>query len=358
MTFGTLSTLDALAATQASVVEYGEDRAWNDIRVAFEARNRERNEMFGALVERTTDRQRRYGTAASKSMQRLDQFGRARAQKVTAGATVGFPLELFGDALQWTFKFLQQAGSAARIAAEVQAITDADAKLDLYAIKSALMTPTNYTFNDVLIDDVALAVKRLVNADSAEIPLGPNGETFVGATHNHYLFTAGTTLALADFTALTDTVLEHHNTGTVVVYINRAQETAVRALSGFLAFLDIRVERGGGATTDVARGSLDVMNPNNRDIGVLGAAEIRVRSWVPSGYLIATVLGAPPPLVYRERTAGSGDLTLVFEDERHPLRARGYEREFGMGVWTRTNAAILFIDAGAAGAYVAPTLSL
>ncbi len=54
---------------------------------------------------------------------------------------------------------------------------------------------------------------------------------------------------------------------------------------------------------------------------------------------------------------GFGSLQLVYEDESHPLRAKSYEREFGIGVWTRTGAAVLFVDAGSAGAYVSPTLT-
>jgi hypothetical protein len=61
--------------------------------------------------------------------------------------------------------------------------------------------------------------------------------------------------------------------------------------------------------------------------------------------------------VMRTRNANSGNLELVADDEQHPLRARAYEREMGFGVWTRTNGAALFVDAGAAGSYVAPTIS-
>jgi hypothetical protein len=169
-TFGTLSTLDTLAATQQSIAAYGEDRAWREVEAALAAHNTQMTQMLGLLVERTEDRQRRYGSAASKTMQVADQFGRPQAQKVTAGVTLGFPLFLFEDALQWTRKFTQANGSAQQLAAEFDAILDADRRQVMYEIKAALMGTGNYTFNDVLVDNVALAVKRLVNADSAAIP--------------------------------------------------------------------------------------------------------------------------------------------------------------------------------------------
>jgi hypothetical protein len=156
-------------------------------------------------------------------------------------------------------------------------------------------------------------------------------------------------------TALINTVLEHYSAGEVRVYINRAQETAFRALTGFTAYVDARLIP---ATTTVnARVNLDVANTYNRAIGIFGAAEVWVKPWVPSGYLFAFIPGAPKPLCFRERRAGTGDLVLAFEDEEYPLRARTLEAEYGIGVWQRTNGAALFVDAGAAGAYVTPTIT-
>jgi hypothetical protein len=49
------------------------------------------------------------------------------------------------------------------------------------------------------------------------------------------------------------------------------------------------------------------------------------------------------------------DFGLVYENESHPLRARSYERNFGVGVYGRTSAAVL--DIGHTGTYVAPTIA-
>ena len=357
MTYGTLSTLDSLAATQSSVAQYDEDRAWTEIDAALEAHNRHMGEMVTSLVEVTTDRQRRYGSAASKTMQELDQFGQPQAQKVTAGVTLGFPLRLYGDALQWTRKFMMTPGSAAQIAAEIRAIMDADRRNVIYQTKRALFNPTNYTFDDVLVDSVDLAVKRLVNADSASIPLGPNGESFNAATHTHYLYTDGTSLAAADLTSAVNTVLEHHNTGAIMVYINTAEESAVRGLTGFSAYTDARLVLPGGYTTVTAGAALDTRNIYDRAIGVYGAAEVHVKPWIPSGYLLVVAEDIGMNVLAMRVRSGMDGLRLIFEDESHPLRARSYEREFGVGVWTRTAAAVLFVDAGNGNAYVAPTLT-
>jgi hypothetical protein len=130
----------------------------------------------------------------------------------------------------------------------------------------------------------------------------------------------------------------------------------VRGLTGFVADIAAYIVRGGAATTDVTDQTLDLMNPQNRRIGMFGAAEIWVKPYIPSGYLAAISVGNPEaPIVFRFREGG-GDLQLVFEDDNHPLRARGYEREFGCAVYNRVGAAVLFVDAGSAGAYTAPSL--
>jgi hypothetical protein len=141
-----------------------------------------------------------------------------------------------------------------------------------------------------------------------------------------------------------------------VVYINAADKAAVSGLAGFVAHPYGYAVPPGGGTTTYTNQALDIMNPYDRSIGFYDAAEIWVKPWVPSGYLLTVSLdGGPSPLVMRTRD-GFGSLQLIFEDESHPLRARSYEREFGVGVWQRTAAAVLYIDTGNGDAYVAPTL--
>jgi len=347
MAYGTLSVSDLLATTQQSVAEVGEQQVFQAINDALVFHNSLVAEKLGTLVERSTDRQRRYGGPAAMSMDFVDEFGRADAQKIGAGITVGFPLRLAEVSIQWTRKYMQN-NSPAELTAQFQAAQDADAKILEKSIKQALFTPTNSTFIDRLVDNVSLAVKALLNADGADIPLGPNGDvTFDPATHSHYNTSAA--LDVAAMNALIDDVVEHHATGAAQVYINIAQEATVRALTGFVAYLDPRIIPAQSTTT--ARGTLNMLMPHNRAIGVFGSAEVWVKPWVPATYLFAYVAGAPSPLVMRERP-GSGGLVIAAEDENYPLRARTMEREFGVGVFERTNGACLQITAGA---YSAPT---
>jgi hypothetical protein len=342
MAFGTLSVADLLATVRAgqSVTDIGEDRTFEAISNYLAAHNAILNEELMGFVERTTERVEGVGGVDTMTMQELDEFGRADAQKVTAGDQLGFPLRLYGIALQWSRKWFENH-TPQELVAQVDAAALADVLNVQTQMKRALLFSANYTFTDKLIDKMSIPVKRLVNADSFPIPPGPNGETFTASSHTHYLARVGGSLAASDVSALITTVAEHYNTGAIRLYINQAQEAAIRAMtSNFTAYVDARIITGSGTT--VANGVLDQSNIYNRAIGVFDQAEVWVKPWVPANYLFAWVMGQTPPLVMRERRAGSGDFGLDYEDEQYPLRARQLGREFGMGVRNRLNGAVLY----------------
>jgi hypothetical protein len=361
-TFGTLSTLDTLASNFQTVAQYGEDRAFEDFQRLLDAHNGLVNEMLDSFVNRTTERLARYGAGAIMTMEQLDEFGSPHPQKVSVGSNVGFPLALYGNALQWNRKYFQNA-KVAEFAGQITAMFTGDIGNVAIQIKKALFTGTNYSTSDPLVDNlgntglgsgVQLPVKALVNADGGEIPVGPNGETYDGSTHTHYLgAVTGGALVVADMNGVIDTVVEHFATGEPMVFINRADETNVRALTGFVGYTDVRVV--GQTTAQQAPGkALYPTNVYNRAIGVYRGAEVWVKPWVPQWYIFCYLQGQPAPLMFRERTVGSGVLTLIAEQESHPIRARMYEREFGIGCWNRTNGAVLYYNSQS---YVAPTIS-
>ena len=343
MAYGTLTTLDTLASLRAStglVVDIGEDVAWESIQAALDAHNQLLQESLTGFVDMTTDQLRRYGGPDNMVMEELDEFGTPGAQKIAAGVTLGFPLKLFGGGLQWTRTALQNM-LASELAAQATAMLDADIKNVHKQLKLALFTPTNYTFEDRRVAHVNLPIKALVNADSAPIPIAPDGTVFNGATHTHYLGTAS--FAAADLTSLINTVIEHFLTGGIQVLANAAQETAIRGFAGFNPYYDPRLIPSVNQTN--AMGDLDVMNITNRAIGVFGAAEVWIKPWIPANYVVAVLVGSPQKaLAMRTRMAGGGQLNLEFENEIWPLRSKGYSREFGFGVWNRVAAACLLTN--------------
>jgi hypothetical protein len=357
MAYGTLTVGDLLA-NQATIAQIGEDRVWESIDSALRIHNGFVQEGLRDLVTPTTDQQKRFGGPDTMTMDDLDEMGSPDAQKVTAGTNVGFPLYLKGVAVQWTRTYFKNA-TGQEFAEQFVAAQDADVRKIFTDIKRAMYYPTNKTVVDKLVSNaISLSVKALTNADSTAVPLAPDGTSFNAATHTHYLYTASTALAAADVTALINTVAEHYNEGKVLVYINSAQETAMRALTGFTAVTPMQIVPA--LTSQYARvNDLDTSQFYNRQIGFFGnqAAEVWVKPWAVSGYVLAFMKGPRKPLAWRTRSGDSGGLELAAENETFPLRARQLVREYGISVWERTNGAVLYIDSGSAGAFVAPTIN-
>lgn len=352
MAYGTLTRFDTLAtAYNTTVAKFGEDLAWQAIDDALQAHNQQFNEALSLFCEDTTDRLRRYGGPDNMAMEELDEFGTPDAQKISAGATLGFPLRFYGIALQWTRLFFQNA-MASELAAQITASQDADIRAAHRELKKALFVnnASGIAFLDRRVDGVSLTLRSLVNADSEPIPVAPDGSTFTASSHTHY---AGATVAwtgsptadnlATDLNNLANNVLEHFLSGQIVILINRAQEARVRTATGFTPYVDARVIQGGGLTTAVGRTPLDMTNMTNRAIGVIGAAEVWIKPWIPTGYVTALHTGTGSKvLARRTRNAGGGNLELLFDNEIYPLRARALGREHGFSVANRVAGACLY----------------
>ncbi len=357
-TFGTLGALDTLAAVHnITVAQYGLDNAYEAIRLTLDAHNDLTAEMLSDIVEVTTDNLRSYGGGSSgRRMQELDEWGRADTQKTGAGIDVGFPLRIYADAIGWTYTWMQ-IHSPADLAAQVNDMLTGDLLSLQGNITRALYYPTNTSFKDRLERNVTLPLKALLNADGEAIPPGPNGEAFNAATHTHYLFNATFTNAAA--LAQIVHVQEHRKDGKIEYWIAAADEATVRGFADFKPYVDARVLIQ-NSNAAYANGPLDLTNPGNRAIGVLGAAEVWVKPYVLASYPIAirTQAGAKP-LAMRVRGAPGGGsaglerLRLVNTHDHHPLYANEYGREYGISVWNRDMAAISEMN-DANSAYTSP----
>ena len=361
--FGSLTTFDTLASTEQSIAQFGEDNAWDGIASMLDSYNAQVTAITTPLMEKTTSRLRRYGTAAQMEMQRMDEMGTPNAQKVSAGVPVGFPLEDYGIALQWSQLFMKQK-TVKQLAAQVSAATTADLRRIIRNVKIALFMGLNYNFTDYLVDHVEiipLPIKSLLNADGAPIPPGPNGEVFNGSTHTHYLANAGLTNGFAG--ACLQTVLEHYNDGQAVIWISRNDESAFRLLPDFIKMTYDTVIKA--TNVEYAPGSLNPTKLYNRMIGYFQGAEVWTKPWMIPGYMFSYMEGQPQPLVMRIRGVdvnggvavdGAGDFGISYEDEVHPLRAKAFEREYGISVWNRTNGSIGYFTGGGS-VYVQPIIA-
>lgn len=315
-----------------------------------DAHNEMLAEQLGVFARATTERTTVYGTNDEIEFHSADEFSRGPTQKIGVGAMVAFPLDKFQAAVGWTADYLRRA-SAQDVALRAIAVRKADTKNMQRALREALFVPTNYTWTDRVVDGAQLAVKRLVNADGAPIPNGPNGEAFNGASHTHYLADdwSGTPTADARATALaslTGTVSEHGHSEGLTIFINTAQEPAVRSASDFVGLIYPNTVPAPGGQDDRGQGVLDISDANNRLIGYWRGIPVQVKPWVPAGYLLAVATGdAQKPLAFRRSTIAqeAAGLFIAGTVVNHPLQAEYAERFFGFGAWARTNGAVLFV---------------
>lgn len=364
MQYGTLQLLDTLATIDRdNVFTYGEDRLYEHIRDLLVAHNTMTQDLLGLLVEPTSENIARYGAdAVGGEMVEVDEWGTADVQKTSVtGYDIGFPLNDYQYAIGWTRKYFE-VKTVADIAKEFINAQTADVKnLKRQALR-ALSRATNYTFTDRLTNSQSLPVKALINADGSAIPVDQFGNEFDGATHTHLVGRAGGSLAAADITALVDNIVEHGvNGGRVVLLANKAQEASIRTFtSNFDPFQAPLLNVGPGSTADQIVGNPreDMYAIDDKPIGIWdGFVTVWTKPWIPAGYIVALLVGGSGGSVLRLRRrniAGYGSFRLVAEHEHFPLRAQTFEREFGVGVWNRLSAAILYVSSGT---YTAPTIA-
>lgn len=355
--YGTFSILDTLAASNQTIAQFGVDRAFDFIQKALMSHNDIMRDMRSAMMDSSVDRLRRGGSYSAMQLDELDEFGTPDAQKLTAGANIGFPLRRYGGALQWTGLALKRM-LGAEMAAQVKGMMDADYQKLIFNMKAAFYRPVNYNYDDRLRDKlqaIQLPVKALQNADGFPIPPGPNAEFFDPATHTHYLVASVTsTFGAVDMDALLGTVREHQATGQGYIAINQADQAAVIAFPKFRAVVDTRVIQPLSASyVNPQVYALDLVNSNNRLIGLYDGVEVWVKPWPIAGYPAAwwTGPGVEKPLLYRFDPDLPDELTLTFEGEVHGLRADVYESYYGIGVWNRIAMAVLDVGHGS---YTAP----
>lgn len=350
MNTGTYDINSLLAITFQPAEEFGLDDLARVLQRDLDAHNAAVTLAIQEMAELTTEREGVYGTSADGEMLEVDEYGRAPTQKEEVGARVAWPLRLFQYNLGWTAKYLQVATPADLAKSQLNAEA-AHWRAILRDIKRAIYGSANFTYRDHLIDKAVLEIKRFVNADGAGIPNGPNGETFDGANHTHYDANNGW-----NATALTNSindVIEHGHGGSVKVAINKADESAVRALTGFVAYPDPRIIY---RATDTPGQTLDISRLDNRAIGIFGGAEIWVKSWALDNYPFIWDSDDPrKPLRFRQRSQETlQGLRLAAENKDYPLLVKFQESEFGVGVWTRTNGAVLYVGGAS---WVDPVIS-
>lgn len=345
MALGTMMLSDLLAQTSGTVAQLGENNVYDVFRRSLAARNRQMMEMVSTLCDFTNERLIGTGGLATGDFEELDELETPHPQKVAPGENLGIPMRNYGFGQQWTELYLEDA-TPADLAGQFLAVMDADKRNIINQINRAIYLSANYTSVDIRKKDQAsLPIKRLANADSFSIPVGPNGETFTASSHTHYVARVST-FASTDLDALITNAQEHFP-GPVRVYMNAAQEAAVTGFTGFAKAVDVRVTQA-STSSYVATPGLDMSNRGDRFVGVYNGAEFYVKPWAIANYLMAVNLGGPKVCSFRTRNGAdspNSGLRPVYKQRGYPLNMAGWAREFGVAVTGRVSAALLYIGA-------------
>jgi hypothetical protein len=347
-----MSELDIIR--RSTVNAFGQENFYKLLAAELAAYNKQVQEQLDFLVTYTTDRYRAYGGKSSGRLQKLDGFGKPVTQKrQVAKGTVGFPLYKYGDAIGWTEDAFD-AMTVLETSQNVMNMTIENNRAIAFEIKTALYKPTNTTVIDELVDGTSLPVKALVNADGDPIPSTPNGNTFDGTTHTHYVAPVGGVLTNAEANTALNNLIEHEQTGEPMIIINAADELTWRAFADFHALIDARIVQP-AITQDVYVGRLNMLNPYSRHIGYFGAAAVWVKPWAVANYTIYLATGGDKALAMRQRDQPNlQGLRLVAQNRAFPLLADTYVSEFGIGVSNRIAAVV---QKNNATTYSAPTIT-
>lgn len=349
MSYGTLTVFDTIGGRRAAANDYiglyDPNTLYQQLQIFLDAHNALMDQMTQDIIDPTTDRFITWGSNAETSMMDGDEFSRPDVSKIQVDPTMmGFPLRLKQVAYGVSQLFMETK-TVGDLEQVVTACTDADVRDRLATIRQVLFNPTNnLTYKDRLVDNITLPLRALLNADGAYIPPDRFGNTFDPSTHTHFLGTSS--FAASDLTALISTVVEHWTTGAVRVYINRTNETTIRALAGFYPYWDTRLTPSVNQTNALDT-PLDVLNIYNRPIGIFNEGEVWVKPWVPPNYIFAFNTGVDKPLRMRTRPTANtnrGTLRIAAQLAAYPLMATYMEREYGVGVYERRNGACLKMD--------------
>ena len=343
------SIASLLTITDQTVLDFGLENIVQTVDAELAAHNARVAEMTAVLCEPTAKRGKVYGTSIQGRMERAGEYTRGPTQRSKAGGKVHWPMFKHQFALGWTREWFE-VKTPADLALALRQSEFAHIGEIQDEIQLALYNPQNRTVRDQFNEtdpDYELAVRALLNGDGDPIPSGPNGETFDGGTHSHYLGLAPGNPAQQlnrKLRELIDTVVEHGHGKGLMLYINRADESEISALPDFIPLKPEYVISGTG--TDSVRGTLNMGVLDNRQIGWFHGAEVWTKPWAFTRYPIVVATGDDrKPLALRRSALASraGGLRLAGELDTHPMYARYMEDYFGVGANHRTAAAVLFI---------------
>lgn len=295
MSTNQIYTLDDLYYARAtSVVDLGVDNVLNSLVAYGNFLVNDVNEQLSMFVDETQVAREFWGGVGQLSFEEVGEFGMGKTQKDLKDQEVQFPLRKLSAAHGLSNEFWKRAkGSEIR-----KLMLDMDNAYNQRIrdeIKTSIFNKNSVQWQSSIYpqDGTLTKIQPFLNADGNTIPNSPNGTSFVGSSHQHYIGVTGATVAVADIDYLLGHVREHV-VGNVVLFVDGAMPATLAALSGSKFVYNQYTNVIAKTTADIGSvrtidGSVD---RNNMFIGVWDGHEVHTRSWVPTGYMAAIAVGA------------------------------------------------------------------
>lgn len=337
----------------------GQNLLWTAAQEYLERVNRDLNSAMAVFVESETEAfKERFKMAGGGYLQRRRSDGRFGAVKASGSWDVAYPLEDFGA--QIAYNDVDMAYMTVReFTNHIETVVNQNTNTVRFEMLKALFNGTNATFLDERHGN--LTVVRLANGDGVLYPpvLGASAE----AQDDHYIETGYLASAISDsnnpYKTIVEELSEHYGEQTggesIVVFIHPDEADETMDLTDFVEVEDRFIRSGDDK--DLPEGLPTVPGKIIGRMTGNSACWVVQWRWIPSGYMLAVHLDAPPPLKKRVDPVATGlgtGLQLVAQDEQFPFMSSFWRHRFGFGVGNRLNG--VAIDFGTSGDYVIPTI--
>ncbi len=316
---------------------------WNDMQIWLAANRGLADAKTALLSFPLTRASGKVGVPRNSGFQEATEFGRPSKIRVEKIARA-YPLKHYDLSYGYTQEFLDSS-SGAEIRAVQAEIANASSILDRNLVLGALFTESNATFE-------GLSIKRLYNNDG-EVPPAFKRWTHTG-THQHYLTSAGASLAVADMETLEEELVHHGFAefgNSMVLLANRAEMDDIRGFTGWVPVATAdRPEIVAGPTIGGAAGTAPAGLQIQGSIGKLVVVE---DNDIPPAYLVVFATGGQfssmnvVGMRFHENPSARGLRLVEGPNGRYPLIDAVYDKYLGVGVRQRGAAVVMKVTAGA-----------
>jgi hypothetical protein len=320
-----------------TVDEVDPNELWNDFQDALEDYNATSHGLVDLLTFRTTDK-------TFTVLQGAVEFEEYADYTLPDSHDISY-LELsigikdFDHRYSYTWARILEA-TGAELDSRHSLALQADTRLMLKQVIRAALTKEGITQQGV-------TSPAFYNGDGT-VPPPIKNRTFTGS-HNHYLASAGASLAATDIDRLEDDIVEHGFESDLVLMFNR---TLTRTITGMSTYIP---------SSDRAHDQKWVNLVGEPYVGSIGRFALLEEDWLPDNYLFAfSALGGSNdprnPIAFREsvNSVARGLILQRGTNPEYPLADSFYYRKFGVGVRQRANGVAMQVTGG--GTYTSPTI--